>query len=293
VVPPFAWSEGWATFYSLSTMSRLSGNAASVYWDIQGGTSFWIDMEAAASSGPLAHPVFANGQQQSLDENWVSHMIWELWDGADVAESGSTNDGTALGSAAVMAAVTSDRFLNHDRAYAGADFVDFVDAVVCAQPAIQATVVGTVTGTLEFPYDNAPVCNAPQAPVRMRLHATELDRLRTQIVVTIEILGGLPAPPVLSVDVPAGARLERGAAREALRGTLPPGTTVRREIVVRRSGQPVRVTFDATASGAGVHATASWPPPAARPSTITAMTPIAPARIRGLVIDRAVDLTRP
>jgi hypothetical protein len=159
VVPPFAWIEGWATFFSLSTFSRWIGEPFSLYWDIQEGSSFWVDCARAlySSGDAMQRPDPDGGLAQDLDENYVSAMLWDLWDGADVAETGQ-DDGTALGTDVVLRAIASDRFLSYDRGASGVDFVDFVDAVLCDGPQLASDVEGTVTGELGFPYDDAPQC---------------------------------------------------------------------------------------------------------------------------------------
>jgi len=160
ITPPFAWSEGWATFFAVSTFSRFIGKAAPLYWDIQGGGSFWIDLARLqfSSTFSVQAPDPSGGLTQHLDENWVAMMLWDLWDGADVEEI-LEPDGTALGTQAVVEAVTSSRFLYGDRGAQGADFVDFLDAVLCAQPELDGSVVTTVTSYLGFPYDGAWTCN--------------------------------------------------------------------------------------------------------------------------------------
>lgn len=159
VAPPFAWSEGWATYFALSTYSRLVGEASPVYWDIQAGDSFWIDLASAATSegAGFVVPDASAGMEQDLDENWVAMMIWDIWDGADVAEI-YEDDGCTVGTDAVMAAVTGKRFLYGDRGASGADFVDFVDALLCDQPQLQQAVDATVTTYLGFPYDGNYTC---------------------------------------------------------------------------------------------------------------------------------------
>lgn len=159
VVPPFAWSEGWATFFALSTFSRFVGEPAPLYWDIQNGGSFWIDVARLQySSGTKVTAPNPDGSMlQDLDENWVAMMLWDLWDGADVAEL-IEEDGTNLGTSAVIDAVTSARFKVGDRGAKGADFVDFLDAVLCASPELMGSVMGTVNGYLGFPYDGAKTC---------------------------------------------------------------------------------------------------------------------------------------
>lgn len=158
IAPPFAWSEGWASFFAVSTMSRWIGDAFPVYWDIQGGNTIWINYDDFTYfQGDLVRPDPAAGMAQDLDESYVVSMLWHLWDGKDVPETGQ-KDGTALGTDRVLRAVGSDRFVNYTRGAEGADFVDFVDSVLCADGSLKGSVTKTVTDVLGFPYDGEPGC---------------------------------------------------------------------------------------------------------------------------------------
>lgn len=159
VVPPFAWSEGWATYFSTSTFSRWMGEPWPLYWDIQQGASFWADIARALYSEgqEMTRPDPFGGLDQDLDENYVAAMLWELWDGADMPEA-DADDGTALGTPVVLRAVASERFLDWDRGSGGADLVDFVDAVLCDAPDLGEPVTTTLVDGLSFPYDGEPAC---------------------------------------------------------------------------------------------------------------------------------------
>lgn len=70
--PGQAWSEGWATFYS--SVHRDTG----LYYDKQGSTFFWFDLDARSYSLddlPWQRPVAANGLDQLVDENEVAAML--------------------------------------------------------------------------------------------------------------------------------------------------------------------------------------------------------------------------
>ncbi len=163
LAPPFAWSEGWASFFSVLTVSRWLGQAVTLFWDIQGGSSFWLDYAEGDCSGdglfsdvispasPLA------GMYQELDENWVTTMLFNLWDGGEVPEVGA-NDGIALETATVMAAVSSERILCGDRGAKGVDFVDFLDAVACQYGFITDDLAYAVKEYFGFPYDGNKSC---------------------------------------------------------------------------------------------------------------------------------------
>jgi hypothetical protein len=159
IAPAFAWSEGWATWFSAATFSRWVGSPTPIYWDIQQGSSFWADLGRGvyADGEPMARPDLDAGLAQDLDENYVAAMLWDLWDGADMAEA-QADDGTALGTEAVLRAVAAPRFLRYDRGAQGADLVDFVDAALCAAPALVDPVTATLVDVLGFPYDGEPRC---------------------------------------------------------------------------------------------------------------------------------------
>lgn len=160
VAAPFAWSEGWASFFAVSTFSRWAGDPRPVFWDIQQGSSFWHNYSTAVynSGSAISAPEPQGGMTQDLDENRVSVMLWHLWDGLDVPEQPDTSDPVALGTTGVYSAIGSPRFLSYDRGATGADFVDFSDAVLCNGLAATGALVDTITNFLGFPYDGNPTC---------------------------------------------------------------------------------------------------------------------------------------
>ena len=159
IAPAFAWSEGWASFFSLAIMSEWVEEAISIFWDIQSGSSFWIDVDSAKTSkGTLTPPTQSGGLAQNLDEYYVTSMLWHLWDGKEIPETPGDNDGTALGTDRVLKGIMSNRFLKWDRGAKGSDFVDFVDAVLCADGSLKTPVNKTVKTYLGFPYDGQPGC---------------------------------------------------------------------------------------------------------------------------------------
>jgi hypothetical protein len=163
IVPPFAFSEGFATFFALSTFSRWVEEPQPLYWDIQGGNSFWVDYSSLSfmSGGDqynMSLPSSDGGLKQQLDENYVGAVIWHLWDGDDIPEYEEPSDTTALGTTRTFEALASYRFLSLDRAYQGADLVDYVDAVACNNPALAETIYNTVINELGFPFDNPVLC---------------------------------------------------------------------------------------------------------------------------------------
>jgi len=159
IAPAFAWSEGWASFFAVSTFSRWIGEPFPVYWDIQEGNSLWIDYDRMTYfGGDLVRPDPGAGMAQNLDESYVVSMLWHLWDGAEVAEGEAWNDGVAIGTDPVLRAFGSERMTQWDRGAQGADFVDFLDALLCRDGGLLASVTGMVTEGLGFPYDGQPGC---------------------------------------------------------------------------------------------------------------------------------------
>ncbi len=147
--PPFAWSEGWASFFAVSTFGQWTQDPFPLYWDIQGGTSVWVDYEKANyTGGNLQRPDPMGPMDQDLDESYVACMIWRLWDGG--------HGGAGLGTAPIFDAFGSRRIRDFDRGATGADFVDFVDALTCAGPG--GPVPRTVKEGMGFPYDDRPLC---------------------------------------------------------------------------------------------------------------------------------------
>ena len=147
--PPFAWSEGWASFFAVDTFNQWNRDSLPLYWDLQNGNSVWIDYQKAAySGGDLLRPDPRGGLGQDLDESYVACMLWHLCEGGP--------DEADLGTGTILEAFGSPRLRNLDRGAKGADFVDFVDALVCAGHADPAERV--VTEALGFPYDDRPLC---------------------------------------------------------------------------------------------------------------------------------------
>ncbi|MBU0550514.1 hypothetical protein KJ940_03360, partial [Myxococcota bacterium] len=161
VAPAFAFSEGWATFFALQTVSRWIDAPVTVFWDIQQGYSFWTDYTSTQRSdgGFVTYPDPQGSQQQDLDEQYVTAVLWHLWDGGDVPESSDEGDGVAVTTPQVMRAITSPRFRGSDRAASGADLVDFIDALECQNQGIAEDIDNYLWGYIGFPYDGRAACN--------------------------------------------------------------------------------------------------------------------------------------
>jgi len=163
--PAFAWSEGWASFFGAMTATEWYGEPQATYWDIQGADSFWIDYEAGRINGEsdVRPPVFAAGQNQDLDETWVTHFLWHLRAG----EAGTAAADGLYDSAAILRAFGSKRIKNQDRAGAGTDLVDFLDALACLDREGTGELGGFTRDEMGFPWDGEPSC--PSAVTRSSL----------------------------------------------------------------------------------------------------------------------------
>ena len=179
ISPPFAWAEAFSNFFGVSTQSQLAGAPNGRMWLIvdygKGAKAgWWIDYASGTSTvGGFKQPVAAEGMTQYLDENYLTSMLWDLWDGLEFADDDA--DGTALGTGRFLKAMVTDRFLDMNRGAVGVDFVDFVDSVLCAEPGLKTSVTATIKDFLKFPYDGQPSCPASAAvaavPVTMPAQA--------------------------------------------------------------------------------------------------------------------------
>lgn len=289
--PPFAWSEGWASFYAVTTFSRLLGQVQSLFWDIQQGTSFWVDYDQAVISagGMLSAPDPSGGMEQKLDENWVATMLWHLWDGADLPDP--QDDGTALGMEGVVSAITSSRFLFQDRGAQGADFVDFVDAALCLNPTLAASLLQTVIAYLGFPHDTAPLCsNRPEAPLSVDV-STVPSGAGWLVQSTLHVRGRIPGEIELYLELPPGSRLVDGS-RLARWPHADPGTLLTHRWLVVGHPAGLHVLAKTGSVHAGAAASATWPTDETALEPGPDAMPIPPVSFRGLRIDRAIMLHR-
>ena len=75
-VPTFpgqAWSEGWATWFSSDSRNNPR------YYDRQGGTMFWMDLEARSpAAGMWTRPKPEDGLLQHIEENEVAAILYRL-----------------------------------------------------------------------------------------------------------------------------------------------------------------------------------------------------------------------
>ena len=105
----------------------------------------------------ITTPIPTAGQEQDLDENYVVYLLWNLWDGDDLTQTGE-EEGERISTDAILTALRSKRLTDWNRGAEGADFVDFVDAVLCADPSVTNSVSTMLVEQLGFPYDGEPDC---------------------------------------------------------------------------------------------------------------------------------------
>ncbi len=180
--PKLAWGEGWATFYSLMSRSIEKGEPVTDYWRLLNSGSYWLDyveMKGRVKNGTIGimsidKPSLEdeNGMKQKLSEAWVTSVLFDLWDGNDIADAPNSEDSIALGTKGIWNILKSDRYLNLQkynyyldgssgyRTCTGSDIVDFFDAAVCSKT-VEASVLNQwIADETTFPYDNSPVCVA-------------------------------------------------------------------------------------------------------------------------------------
>lgn len=174
--PLLAWSEGFATLFSLMAMSWEAGAARTRYWRVIPSGSYWLDYarlfeETGKGSLMVVKPSMEKGMDQEIPEAWVTHVLWNLFDGGEIEDPSEPADGVALDSEGIFAGIGSERYtLCSKSAYnpstrsklKKANFVDFVDSVVCiaqrgGREAEASAIMDLVIGA-QFPYDRSPVC---------------------------------------------------------------------------------------------------------------------------------------
>jgi hypothetical protein len=164
-VPTFpgqAWSEGWATWFSSD--SRNSPR----YYDRQGGTMFWMDLEARApAAGTWNRPKPEDGLLQPIEENEVAAILYRLGRGTPSRQP--LYD--ALGSAAMNASPWARGYLRHRWRMEDGKVVDvrqtqdpapcladFLDALMC-QGFPRSVMDAATEPTVAYPYpSHAPLC---------------------------------------------------------------------------------------------------------------------------------------
>ncbi|MBQ4360710.1 MAG: hypothetical protein II767_10675 [Proteobacteria bacterium] len=177
--PKLAWSEGWATFYALMVQSLRSNTPITQYWRVLPNASYWYDIahlydNSQTGSIIVPEPSLTDGSamRQDLCEAWVTYMIWDFWDGLEVADPTVPPDKVKFRAKDIYNALDSDRYKNLQyyepktsgrRTDYGTDFVDFVDALICgAYKSGNSQAASDIMDLLierKFPYDRTPVCD--------------------------------------------------------------------------------------------------------------------------------------
>jgi hypothetical protein len=144
--PGLAWSEAFATFLGQTSLSEGQPVPNPYYFDVQGGTAFWVDLSRAVwSMGAIELPNPAGPLSQNINENVVAAMMWDLW--------------RIKGDGPMFRAVTLPRVVGmYNRGYPTVDFVDYADALSCARIATAAELQLSLRTKYRYPWDNSPLC---------------------------------------------------------------------------------------------------------------------------------------
>jgi hypothetical protein len=300
----FAWSEGWASFFGAMTATRWFGIPQPVYWDIQGGDTFWIDFDTGGrwNDKSIGLPNRAAGMNQNLDENYVTMALWRLWNERD----GGSAQGEGLTTNAILKAISSTRFVDRDREAVGADLVDFLDAATCGDSRQIGVVKALCDGDLHFPWDGDPLCMGMlSSAVRVRLpdvrRTNPLAPLSVDLVVRQRgalldvnaralVRGRISGPVRLVVRWPDSTAVGGEAVASAegpADGALP-----EIHVLVPAGARPIRVDATARGPGSGASGHAEWPPAVRAASRIPVWHPIPAVRIPGATLTTAVSLDR-
>lgn len=204
VDPLLAWSEGWATGWSMIVRQQPR------YIDTRGGSAIDLNLET-----PDEDYATFTGQQQTSDisEYMISALLWDLYDGGD--EDPVQAD---LGVLDPMLGwiVQGQREV---RGVSGVDLVDYLDGAYCLGIAPEAD-LDALLESYRFPYSarDKPDCK-PQPPLSLRWEATgrlsvlsQVDAEGAQLRVCHAQgcqmwyhLGWLPQGQARSVEIPAWA----------------------------------------------------------------------------------------
>ncbi|NMO14838.1 hypothetical protein HPC49_00695 [Pyxidicoccus fallax] len=164
-VPTFpgqAWSEGWATWFSADS------RGSSRYYDRQGGTMFWVDLEARKPSlGMWSRPKPGEGLLQRIEENEVAAILYRL--GRGTASRQPLYE--ALAAPAMNASPWARGYLRHRWRMENGKVVDvretedpapcladFLDALMC-QGFPRSVMDAATEPAVAYPYpSHAPLC---------------------------------------------------------------------------------------------------------------------------------------
>lgn len=144
--PGLSWSEGFATFSGQAMLSRAAGMPDPIYFDVQDGTAFWIDISRALySAGMLPRPNPYGTLDQRLNENYLAGMLWDLW--------------RTYGDAPMFRGMTTSRLMGPlNRGYTTVDLVDYADGLSCEGLITTTGISDVLRLRHQFPWDARPLC---------------------------------------------------------------------------------------------------------------------------------------
>lgn len=139
-LPGLSYSEAFATFVAQSNMSGGDPTSPNpVYFTVQEGTGFWINLESEEwTNGALEKPNPNGPVDQLVNENIVASMFWSFW-----AESNAQN-AQGLGDGPVFSGLRTERLLNLNRGYFRTDFIDYLDGLSCDNLMTDAQIAAVV-----------------------------------------------------------------------------------------------------------------------------------------------------
>lgn len=138
-VPGLAYSEGFATYSGQAGISVQQGQNNPIYFSVQQGTAFYLDISRAAFSlGELPLPDPGGPIDQDINENIVASILW------DAAQKSSSTK--------VMQTLATPRLAGKlNRGYKTLDLVDFADALQCTGAVTAEQLSATMT-KYQFPW---------------------------------------------------------------------------------------------------------------------------------------------
>jgi hypothetical protein len=275
--PGLAWSEGWASYFGQTTIGEREGTVDPIYFDVQDGHAFWIDVEeVSASGGTFTMPTMGGGMTQNINEFVVSSMLWDLGDPA------SSGDPAAMGHGEVHEGIRTDRLRGSvNRGYVKVDLVDYLDGLLCDTMISSGNLSSVIRTLFSFPYDLTPSCGTS---VRKPFDL-EVGMLGAEL--TVRAVGAAPGTPPIMIAIEGVPVRGVGAVVEKI------GTSTRFSLEAAPSAdRPVKITARVLPGRAfGATQVVEIPARAAAPRPVA--TPLAhPIQLRRLTVTEAVTLTR-
>ncbi|OQC42540.1 MAG: hypothetical protein BWX66_00459 [Deltaproteobacteria bacterium ADurb.Bin058] len=152
--PPFAWSEGWASFFGISMNSMFFQEVDPILWAPLEFNSVLVSYDNDSKiKTSIVVPDPTKGLLQPLDERFVTKALWELW-----FALASTKSPDQAAAKTMVENLVSKRMLKWDRGHQGVDLVDFLDGLVCKNPDHKTIIDQSINTGLGFPYDDGGHC---------------------------------------------------------------------------------------------------------------------------------------